>query len=252
MTLQELLDELRGSILRDDSSQIDGPIDSLWSDTALIRYIDEAQTMLAVRGLVLRDATTSAVTTVALTAGVTQYALHPSVIAVLSVRYEDDVSDMHRTGHNVLGFRQVYPDGALFSADTSLPEGKPLSWATDEQFSTTGGVNDQITLRVFPKPTTEYAKNVYLRVIRKPLAHLSASDMSAVPEIPEQYHMFLLDWAAYRALRNLDSDVNGLAKADKFRASFEEAVVQARRDVTQKMFVPMRWACGGGGFSWGR
>lgn len=89
MTLQELLDELKQGILRDSSSILSGPADSLWSDEALVRYIDEAQMRLATIGLVLRDASTPAVTQVKLSAGKSGYTLHTSLLAIISARYEE-------------------------------------------------------------------------------------------------------------------------------------------------------------------
>ena len=127
MTAQELLDELSGGILRDRSSQIGGPDDSLWSDESLLRYINEAETRLTTIGLVLHDATTTAVTQVPLSEGVAQYTLHPSIIAVISARYSGDPFDLSRAGHDAL-FAFSRPDTAFFDPAVvpNLPPGKPL------------------------------------------------------------------------------------------------------------------------------
>ena len=251
MTAQELLDELGQSILRDRSSIISGPADQMWSDEVLLRYINEAQMRLATIGLVLRDATTPAVTQVPLSAGVSQYTLHPSVLVVISARYGDDVTDLARTGHSALSAYTV-PDTLFFDPDTfpDIGPGKPVAWASDEQLDIKTGVSGIVSLRVYPVPTADYTDTVYLRTIRKPLKPLSIEALDAAPEVPEQYHLGLLDWAAYRALRNIDSDVGNLATANQFRNTFDEMVTQAKRDTLRKIFSPSTWAFGRSGFAW--
>jgi hypothetical protein len=251
VTLQELLDELKQGILRDSSSILSGPADSLWSDEALVRYIDEAQMRLATIGLVLRDASTPAVTQVKLSAGKSGYTLHTSLLAIISARYEGDARDLIRTGHAALS-AYTPPSGALtFDPEMAdLPPGKPVAWASDEQLDIKSGLSGIMHLRVYPEPTAEYTGTVYLRTIRKPLAPLSLDNLEASPEVPEQYHLSLLDWAAYRALRNIDSDVGNISGAKNFREPFDELVRQARRDTLRKLFAPTSWGFGRSGFVW--
>lgn len=252
MTTQDLLDELRRNVLRDKSGLVSGPVDALWDDAALVRYLDEAQRIFATRALVLHDSTTPSVVNVGLIAGVAQYRLHPSIIAVLSARYGDDTRDLHRTGHSALT-AFVVPDTRFFDPNAldTLAPGQPVAWASDEQIDTKAGVSGAVSLRVYPAPSAEYAsKFIYLRTIRKPIKSLSLDALDAPPEIPEDYHYSLLDWAAYRAMRNIDSDAGGFTTADKFRETFDEMVAQARKEVLRKLFAPTPWAFGRGGFVW--
>jgi len=250
MTTQELLEELTGNILRDRSTIVSGPADSLWVDTALLRYINEAQMRLATIGLVLRDATTPSVTQVALSAGVTQYTLHPSILAVISAKYGQDTYDLARAGHSLLS-AYVAPDTLYFDpAQLTVEPGKPRAWSSDEQLDIKSGVSGIVSLRVYPAPSSDYTDTVYLRTIRKPLKVLSLDEPGGVPEVPEQYHLGLLDWAAYRALRNIDSDVGSMSTAARFRDTFDEMVTQAKRDTLRKIFSPSTWAFGRNGFSW--
>jgi len=253
MTAQELLDELSGGILRDRSSQIGGPDDSLWSDESLLRYINEAETRLTTIGLVLHDATTTAVTQVPLSEGVAQYTLHPSIIAVISARYSGDPFDLSRAGHDAL-FAFSRPDTAFFdpAVAPNLPPGKPLAWTTDEQLDAKSGISGVVSLRVYPTPSANYLGPLQLRVIRRPLKPLSLDEPDRGPEVPEQYHLGLLDWAAYRALRNIDTDVAEMSKADRFRQTFDEMVSLARRDTLRKLFAPARYSFGLAGWSWER
>lgn len=250
MNTQELLEELARNILRDRSSLVSGPADVMWSDATLLQYINEAQMRLATIGLVLRDATTPTVTQVPLSAGVTQYTLHPSVIAVISARYGSDTYDLSRVGHSLLS-AYVPPDTLYFeAAQLTVDPGKPIAWASDEQLDIKSGVSGVVSLRVYPPPSSDHVDTVYLRTIRKPLKPLSLDAPEGIPEVPEQYHLGMLDWAAYRALRNIDSDVGSMSTAARFRDTFDEMVAQAKRDTLRKLFAPSTWAFGRNGFSW--
>lgn len=252
MTLQDLLDELASGMLRDRSDLMSGPDDYLWSDEQLVRYINEAEGILARKGLVIRDASTASVVEVALATGVTQYTLHPSVIAVVSAKFTGDVGDLARAGHSALNSYQ-HPDPLYFDpAQLSvLPPGKPLAFSTDEQLDAASGKTGVVSLRVYPAPNADYDGSIInLRTVRKPLKTLTVDDLESSPEVPEEYHLGLLDWAAYRALRNSDSDAGAVEKADKYKTEFEAMVAQARTDALRKLFAPLQWGFGRNGYSW--
>jgi hypothetical protein len=260
VTLADLLDELREGILHDVSNQIAGGSDKLWSDTRLVRYIDEAQRRFAREGLVIRDGSTAKVCQVPLVAtspvptpGQNIYPLDPSVIAVISARLESDPADLARAGHSAFNtYRQ--PDTYFFNPSwlTSLPPGKPLAYSTDEYVSAdAGGSQGIVNLRIYPAPNYGYnGQNILLRVVRMPIIRLTIDDLQVVPEIPEEHHMDMLDWAAYLALRKVDIDANDDNRADKFRASFEAHVAEAKKIVLRKLFTPLQWGFGRNGFSW--
>lgn len=252
MTLRDLLDELANGILRDRSDMMSGPADYLWSDTTLVKYLNEAESLLARKGMVIRDATTAAVVDVPLVAGTTQYTLHPSVVAVISAKIEGDRGDLKRAGHSVFSAFQ-HPDALFFDPEqlSLLPPGKPLAFSTDEQLDTSSGKTGVVSLRAYPEPTAEYTgTKIKLRVVRKPIVALTLDEMDAEPEVPEDYHLGLLDWAAYRALRNIDSDAGAADKAEAFKKEFDAMVAQARTDTLRKLFVPQQWDFGRNGFSW--
>lgn len=252
MTLQDLLDELANNILRDRSDMLSGPTDQLWPDAMLVKYINEAEGLLARKGLVLRDASTPAVVDVYLATGVTQYTLHPSVVAVISAKFDGDVGDLARAGHSALNSFQ-HPDPLFFDPSqlSILQPGKPLAFSTDEQLDTASGKSGVMSLRAYPAPTADYNGSIVkLRVVRKPLKPLTLDDPEASPEVPEDYHLGLLDWAAYRALRNIDSDAGALDKADRYKKEFDDMVEQARTDALRKLFAPLQWGFGRNGFSW--
>lgn len=253
MNLQNLVDELRNNILFDRSDSTSGDPDKLWSDATLVRYINEAQRRFARRAFVIRDATTPETCNVALVAGQTDYVLHPAVLAILSARLEDTRVDLARFGHtdfatNTSPAAMLWDPGAV-----TMPSGRTLAFATDEQLSEDDdGTISVVTMRVYPEPRAADAGTIIkLRVVRLPLDDLTASSMSAVPEIPIDHHLDMLDWAAYLALRIMDVDAGNIARAEKFAASFEAHVHAARNLVLKKLFSPQQWGFGRGGWSWG-
>lgn len=252
MTLQDLLDELAKGMLRDRSDLMSGPADYMWSDETLVGYINEAESLLARKGLVIRDASTPAVVEFTLQTGITQYTLHPSVVAVISAKIVGDTGDLSRSGHSAFSSYQT-PDTLYFDPNDlgTLTPGKPLAFSTDEQLDIASGKSGLVSMRMYPEPTADYHNTVVqLRVVRKPINTLSVDDLNASPEVPEDYHLGLLDWAAYRALRNIDSDVGAVDKANAYKTEFNEMVMQARRDSLRKLFTPLQWGFGRSGFTW--
>lgn len=253
MNLGELLDELRNNILHDRSDLVSGSSDYLWSDATLTRYINEAQKRFARKGLVIRDGKTAECCEVVLQTGVTQYDLHSSVLAVVSAKYDTTAADLRRVGHSILDTYQP-PDTLYFDANqlATIAPGQPIAFTTDE---TLGGDDHDsvsvVSMRVFPAPSaTENGKKIYLRVMRLPIDALSNTQQT--PEIPEDHHLEMLDWAAYLALRIVDHDAGDPARANEFRASFEDHVKTARSNAMRKLFAPMQWGFGRNGFSWER
>lgn len=256
MNLGELLEELREGILHDTSDQVGTPEypDQLWSDKRLVRYINEAQRRFARRSLILRDGLTPEVTQVVPTAGVNMYPLHPSVIAVISARCYGDRADLARAGHSSFDtYRE--PDTYFFdpSSLSSLPPGKVVAYDTDEFMNEndTGSLS-VVNLRLYPPPDTANLQRIDLRVIRMPIRRLCEDRLDDIPEIPEDNHLEMLDWAAYLALRIVDRDQGDSERAQEFKASFEEHVVAARDVAQRKMFTPMQWGFGRNGFSYER
>lgn len=255
MILSDLLSELRRNILYDRSDRVDGDEDQLWDDTTLVRYIDEAQRKLAREGLVIRDGSTADVTQVTLVAGQTLYPLHESVIAVVSARYDTDVADLRRVGHWFLAGMQM-PNNDYFDVNQTgtLNPGRPLAFATDDTTGNSEADSAGIAqLKVYPEPTaTEAGKKIYLRVIRMPIERLSKSRMKMSPEVPEEHHLEMLDWAAYLALRVQDQDAGNRSAASDFETRFLATVKKAQRTQMRKLFSPQGWGFGRGGWSWER
>jgi len=243
MTLTELLDELRKNILRDSSGLVSGTADSLWSDDALVRYINDAYFRFCRLTLSLTDRT-SALTEVVLESGVSVYPLDKSVLGVISARLAGAPTDLSRTGHGVLDTPFRTDDSLFFDINilAALPPGKPMAFATDEE---------DASFRVYPEPSADYADQVInLRLIRLPLAKLSLDNPEEEPEIREEWQLGMLDWAAYKALSNHDVDAESLVRAKTRKAAFEEWVADAKLEARRRRFAGTAWSFGRDGFAW--
>lgn len=253
MELSELLYELRENILNDRSDRTAGDPDVLWSDETLVRYINEAQRRFARQGLIIRDGTTPAVTQVTLETGVEFYTLHKSVLAVVSARLAGDTFDLTKTNHEALGAHRAPDDFFTFQpTQGNVAPGRPIAFTTDEYLSAnaTSDTLSQVTLRVFPAPSEDQnGTKVNLRVLRMPLSKLVIGEQE-VPDIPEDHRLEMLDWAAYLALRVNDIDAGSPSLANQYRQSFELHAREARRVAMRKLFAPMGWGFGRGGWSW--
>lgn len=253
MKTKQLITLLRNGILNDRSNNTGGSSDHLWSDETLATYINEAYFRMATEGLMLRDAATPEVTQFALVAGQRDYPLHQAVVAVLSARVQTAQFDLTRTDHNALSGGRRMTDGLWDgAASTPLQPGQILAFTTDEGLSdTASNAFEQITFRAFPPPgLAQDGEIIQLRVIRKPLDEIDCEQPEYEPELPREWHIRMLDWAAYLALRIVDDDMGAPARAAEFANAFEANVDKSRRQVLSKLQQGQGWGFGRGGFSW--
>lgn len=254
MNLTTLLAELRENILHDRSDRVSGQSDRLWSDETLVRYINEAQKKFARQSYALRDATTAAVCEVTLATDTATYSLHPSILHVISGQLTGDTGDMIRTGHDALSVYRTVVDDRVFDVNAfpATVTGKPLAFSTDEAFAVTSGVSSKVQLRVYPTPSSDYNNvKINLRVIRLPLVDFTTTSTDTqFPEIPDQYHMDMLDWAAYLSLRIADDEAGDQKLAERYASTFEANTKKAMHDALKQMFAPRRWGFGRAGFAW--
>jgi hypothetical protein len=252
MTLEELLSELRYNVLRDRSDLIAGYTDSLWSDETLLLYIKDAERRFARQTLCIRDSTTPEATQFRAKNGVQNYPLHASVLAVLSARFDTDSFDLQRSGHALI-LQFTPPEMLTFdpNAAYTLPPGRPIAFFTDETL--VYGRQGNVTASLFPVPgTDEDSKPVNMRVVRLPLTDYSLDELDQESEIPEDYQLDVLEWAAYRALRGFDADAGAQGVADTHKAAFLEAVALAIKETKRKVFANATLNRGQNGFSWVR
>lgn len=254
MNVEQLLDELRNNILNDRSDSVGGDPDQLWPDATLVRYINEAQRRFAKRAFVIRDNTTPEVVNVTLDEGVSEYTLHPSILSVLSAKINGSANDLVRVGHVILG-DYSNPNAEIYNPAMldHLSAGAPQAITTDETLGEDDdGAHAAVTLRVYPEPDARADGTVIkLRVVRMPIDELTVNNLSAVPEIPVDHHIEMLDWAAYLALRIVDQDAGNPKRAAEFATTFEQHVKDAKTLVLRKLRAPQPWGFGRGGYRWG-
>lgn len=231
MNLGEMLKELRENILRDVTDQVSSTDTGyLWSDAALARYINEAERRFVRKTECLIDKSTPALTQIVLVQGQDEYPLDERIINVLSILYESNA--LRKTNHSALsGFPGDISAGNVVVK--AQQPGGPLMFTTDEATR---------TLRVYPVPDEKAAgKLLYLRVSRLPLKELVVNELTAVPEIPSDHHLDLLEWAAYRALRNHDVDGENMNKASAHKTRFNEALAELGRESKRRSASPVQF-----------
>lgn len=254
MTLGEQLAELRFNILRDRSDMIAGDTDSLWSDDTLLLYIKDAERRFARRTLILRDSTTPQVTQLTIDGAnsVITYPLHPSVLAVISAKYNNKTSDLLRSGHSLV---VPAPPSEYMTYDRpmdfDLPPSDPVAYYTDETLVYAS--QNRVTLTIFPKPgAAQNGMPIAMRVVRLPLTGYSRDCLNRESEIPEDYQLDVLEWAAYRAQRTWDGDAGAPTTSQDHLNAFNDAVEKAKKEAKSKMFANITFRYGRNGFSYTR
>lgn len=252
MNLGQQLSELRFNILRDRSDMIAGDTDSLWSDETLLLYIKDAERRFARQSMIIRDSTTAALTTLTLKTGVTNYPLDKSIIAVISSRYQLDNFDLQRSGHSLL--YQLNAPEFLTWDDTlqaNYPPGKPLAYYTDETLVYAG--QNQVSFSVFPAPSAAENGNVIrLRIIRLPTSCYDRDHLDSESQLPEDYQLISLEWAAYLAQRTFDADAGAPTSANDHKNAFDAAIKDAIKERKRMMFANEQIKYGTNGFRWAR
>lgn len=226
MKFSALIYELRRNILRDVSDAISADeADLLWSDPSLAVYVNEGYFRFCHLTEYLHDVTTPAVCQITLQEGVRDYQLHKSVIRVQSVETENLVLPVQAVD-NYLGDR---PDIVTYQPQRKYDV--PGLFAVIPDY-------DVGALKTIGTPTAEYdGKILTLRVTRYPLEKLTLDNPSAEPELPEQFQLDMLEWAAFRALRNHDTDAENMNKASAHKTRFEQAVQEIKDELRARKFA---------------
>lgn len=230
MNVEQFIATFR-TVLDDKACSLDGSTgDTLWSDEEIVGYLNEAVNEVAERALLIEDHSTPAACSIALQAGVGEYALHPSVIKIKRVSWNGR------------------PLGVTSTEELDCEH---VAWET-----LAGRPNRYIhsgadTLRLFRIPRAEdlaVAPTLALTVYRTPLVPFTVDDLYAVPEVKTLYHDRLMQWMYRCAYLKNDSEVfdsNAAAKHDAaFTASFgqrPDANVQRKRRDKRPPVVRMRF-----------
>lgn len=207
MTLSELMDQLRCATLRDTA------LPRLWSDTELVRYLNHAQMEFAIRTHALVDDTTPATCKITTVPGQSTYPLHSTVVIVTEAGLvTSDAETKEQTGYTPLQDRTRHQLPRTYS------KGSPVAFTAQVRTS---------AIRFSPIPDAVY--EVDLVVARKPLYPMERAN--DIPEISEEYHLSLVDFAAFRALTNNNPEGANMASGKDFKALWDVSVRDAKRAI---------------------
>lgn len=237
MKTSELLDHIAGEMLDDRTDLISGANDQLFSDTRIIRFLNEAERIYARTAWVLEDtnpASNDGATPtpgypcqIQLVLNTTDYALHKSVLHVKSARLSDTDVDLLRVGYedNHLWQTAYVVDPDFWDVNLPLTEtaGRPQRYSLD--------MGTRL-MRVRRKPdATSAALKVNLVVVRMPLVDMSTDDLDKEPEIPAEFHLDLSLFAAGACLtRTADIDASLRKLGEGWMADFDARVATARKE----------------------
>ena len=180
MKLEELIRRFR--VLADDAIT-----NVKWQDEDITDWLNEAQAEAAVRARLLLDDYTPAVCEIAVTAGTDSYALHAKVYEISSAAFTPSSSTCAIPVYQI-SREKLDRDHPQWR---SLPRANPC-WL----------VQTDTRVRLAPMPSTDGV--LRLEAYRLPLK-LLANDMDK-PEIHENHHIHLIQWALYRAFSVPDAE----------------------------------------------
>jgi hypothetical protein len=198
VTTPELIIALRE--LLDDEQQ---PF--LWKDSALVRYLNDAERQACRRAYLVIDRNTASICNISLTASTASYTLHSKVLQMRRIAVgSSDTPLLIQTKEEV---DYLFNIGGMDWA--SYPAGIPEIVITE--------ANNELIF--FPPPQS--ADVAYLEVARLPKVDLTNDDTSS-PEIPLLYHEDLILWGAHRAFMKNDSDSVSVALAREYEQKFTD------------------------------
>ena len=208
------------------------------SDELVLRYLNEAQRLLARVGLVLEDRATPEVTIIPLSEGEQFYPLHKSILQVKAARLNDTDLDLTRVGYDdnriVPSLHAFAPDYWDVNNAYTQPPGRPARYSVDM------GTR---TLRIDTPPNAATADlKLLLTVMRLPLVELKADAPDCEPEVPEEFHLELCRFAAGSCLKNtadIDSELRSLGK--NWVNDFDQMALDAKRDKQRLQQSPPRF-----------
>lgn len=219
MTLFDLVKHLRESIL-DDTGGVgvnwedvtEDDIDNYqlrWSNEELSRFIAEAQRKAARNALMIRKSEETDFD-IAVVAGTAQYIYNSKIVRIKSV--ESDSNGKH--------LRPAEYEQIEGIRNWRTKEGTPEYFIVDRNAK---------TIRLYPKPTED--DTLYLTYNRLPLVDPTWDLPDAELELPEEYQLDMLDYAAHMAYMKDEANSLDAQRAitflQKFTANFGEVSAYA-------------------------
>ena len=206
-------------ITRFREETMDEQLPYLWSDTLILRYLDEAQIEFCRRTEGIEDSTSS-ICTLNVPAGADSVAISPKILKVRSVTIAD-------TGR-ALEISSIEAE----RGHAHLPAGEPRTIILK--------LNAH---RALIMPAAERDIVLKLDVMRLPLNPIESPGDEV--ELDAMYDGTLMHYALYRAYSRPDPETMDRVRADFFLQSFERACVLANREQSRA-----RKGSGTTSFSW--
>ena len=193
MALENLIRRFR--VLAQDTEQ---PL--LWSDEAVIEWLNDAQAQACVRGRLIREDENPAVCQIALTPGQHTYPLHASVYELINLRIKGSGAESSRS--MAIKSREWLDANVRDWRDMD----RPSQWL----------IQDDTTLRVVG--AIKAGDVLHLECYRLPIKQL-ANDIDK-PEIHAAHHVHLIQWALHKAFSVPDADGFDAARSAAAEAEF--------------------------------
>lgn len=246
MNLTEMLEYTAGQFLDDRVALVEGDSDNLWSDEYLTRMFNEAQNILCRRSWAIIEYGVAPSGVITLVTGKILYSLHASILRVFDATPSTQTAVLGRADDAQIRDTSLvtpYPADAFNAVElgtraslaggSATLSGAPLAFATD------AGTR---TLRVFPPPTsTQNGLKVSLKVARKPITYLSVDTPDGAPEVGDEFHVAICEFAAGKALTLPLVDADQKVEGRRLLAAFDEVVRQARQERIRAEMGSNRW-----------
>ena len=191
MNLEQLIEQFRI-----DADDMQSP--PLWESEWIAAWLTEAQDEAAIRGRLLMDDYTTALTQIPVTAGVSSYALHPKLYEIAVMDFIPEVG---------------YVQPVYLTSREKLDRDRN-GWRNEPAGVPCSAIQTDTRLRLVPVPSVN--GTLRLEAYRLPLKALVNDNDK--PEIHEAHHRHLVHWALHRAFSKPDSEA-----IDKDRAALAEA-----------------------------
>lgn len=191
MNLEQLIEQFRI-----DADDMQSP--PLWESEWIAAWLTEAQDEAAIRGRLLMDDYTPALTQIPVTAGVSSYALHPKLYEIAVMDFIPEVG---------------YVQPVYLTSREKLDRDRN-GWRNEPAGVPCSAIQTDTRLRLVPVPSVN--GTLRLEAYRLPLKALVNDNDK--PEIHEAHHRHLVHWALHRAFSKPDSEA-----IDKDRAALAEA-----------------------------
>ncbi|MCR4338515.1 MAG: hypothetical protein NUW01_01365 [Gemmatimonadaceae bacterium] len=239
MLLSEMLTYTAAEFLDDRADLVDGEADNLWSDAFLCRQFNRATRILTRRAWVLIDTGNPTAGRIVLATGKSTYPLHKSVLYVYDAQPSTQDYPLGRATDSQLKNASNTNDLDAFDVGEAASLAGDALTGTTLSIATDAGTR---ILRVYPVPTsTENGVVVTLKVARMPVTFLTLDDTDAEPEIDEQWHEDICEYAAGKALTLPTVDSDQKVEGRRLLTEFAETVRLARQERVRAEMGSGRW-----------